>query len=372
MFIYLDNCASTPLFPEVCEAMDHWNRSQYGNPSARYRSGQKSKASLEESRAIMADELDCSSGEIIFCSGGTEANNFALMGAAYANKPQGKHILISAVEHPSVMQTSIQLKNEFEVEYIYPDSDGNFSPNALKKMIRKDTILISMMYINNETGIVHPISQVSELCKDHSILFHCDAVQAFGKYHISLKQLPIDFLSISAHKIGGPKGVGALYVKSGSVLKPQILGGTQEKNRRAGTENISGILGMAKAVERLKNKKKIFLKTLALQAYFEDKILENFPFASIIGKSTERSPFISNVVFRGGDNESILIQLDMKGIEVSAGSACSSGSQKLSPVLLAMNIKEDMAKGAIRFSYGVQNTKKELDYVINCLKEILR
>ena len=362
MNIYLDNSASTPMDKAVKKVLTSWNNQHSGNPSSMHHAGRKAKIIIENTRRLLAQRLSCSAKEITFTSGGTESNNWALIGTALANRKKGNHLILSAMEHPSVLQSARFLeKNGFEVDYIQPDSGGNISPEKIQPLIRKETLLLSVMFVNNETGVCLPVYEVADLCRRHNLLFHCDAVQAFGKIPFSLRDFPADLLTVSAHKIYGPAGVGALFVRSGISIDPFVWGGGQEAGRRAGTENAIGIAGLGAAMEFLDESFAFYETAQKLRDRFEDRIQSTFSKVKIIGKESPRLPYISLISFPGISNESLLMAMDMDGIAASAGSACSSGSIRRSHVLESMNLPEKVIDGAVRFSYGKFTTMDEIN-----------
>jgi cysteine desulfurase len=371
MNVYFDYAATTPQDSEVTKYITGFVDKIYGNPSSVHRIGKESRIIIEEAREIISNKLGCLSGELVFTSGGTESNNLALVGATLANKAKGKHIIVSAVEHPSVMEAARYLSGlGFSIECLITDESGAIDVSHLEKRIRSDTILVSVMAVNNETGIIHPVNEIGELCKKTGAIFHCDAVQAFGKINLSIQELNADLLSVSAHKIYGPKGIGALFIRRGVKIESITHGGKQEARRRAGTENLSGIIGFAKTIEIL-NDYDDNKTTTGIQKYFEKEIHKNFPDSVIIGENTNRVPFISNVAFPGYSGEAILYRLDLAGICVSTGSACSSGSIETSPVLKAMHLPAKILDGAVRFSFGRFSNFEEVDYVIEKLMEFI-
>ena len=372
MNIYFDNAATTPVDRLVSKAMFDWQSTNFGNPSSPHKHGQVSKIRLEEVRDTIAVILGCMSKEIIFTSGGTESNNKAIIGTALANTAKGKHLVVSAVEHPSVISACDYLeKLGFEITYINPQMDGSLKLNVFEDVIREDTILVSAMYVNNETGIIFPIQEISDICKNKGVLFHCDAVQAFAKMKIDVNKAGIDLLSFSAHKIYGPKGVGGLFVKEGVALNELSFGGGQEANRRAGTENLTGIIGLGKAVELMQNQKD-WNKVSDLKAVFEAKVIQYIENAFIVGRDSERSPYLSNISFPGADNQSLLLKLDLNGLSASVGSACSSGSIKQSKVLQAMNLSKEIISSSVRFSFSRYNSMDEIEKSVNIIKKAVQ
>ncbi len=371
MQVYLDFSATTPMAPEVNEAMYAWNREQFGNPSSIHRFGQASKVKLEACREQLAAHLNGLPKEIVFTSGGTESNNLALIGAAQAFRERGKHIIASAVEHPSVLESLKHLSDVgFEITYAYPDKDGRIGVSQIEPLFRDDTILVSLMMVNNETGIIHDVPSVAESCRAHNALLHVDAVQALGKVSFDLTKLPVHLLSVSGHKVYGPKGVGALFIRQGTPMERRHYGGGQEANRRGGTENLSGIVGFAKALELLERKSNDTEHARALQKHFENELKVRLPFIEIIGRDAPRSPFISKISFPGTNNEMMLLNLDMAGVAASVGSACSSGSIKPSHVLEAMHLPDVTMNSALRFSYGRYTSFDQMNFAIDKITEI--
>ncbi len=371
MKIYLDYSSTTPIAPKVLEAMYHFGRETFGNPSSPHQYGQKARFAIENARDRIAETLHCKSSEIVFTSGGTESNNLALAGILSAAGGDRKHIVTTAVEHPSVHDTLTHLEQSgCSVSRIAPDSSGTIRVRDISRAITDNTALVSVMDTNNETGIRHPVMEIAEYCHEQGILFHCDAVQSFGKFDIDLHTFKADLLSLSGHKIFAPKGIGVLFIREGTPRNSIFFGGSQETNRRAGTENTLGIVGLGAAVASLEPERS-HKKVKTLQSYFEQRLTGELPFIQIIGDKVERSPYISNILFRGYDGSTILMNLDMAGIAVSVGSACSSGSIEPSRVLRAMGIPDTEAKGAVRFSFSHLTEKDELDQVIEHIHLIL-
>lgn len=374
--IYLDHAATTPLDQEVIKAMQPFYREIFANPASSHLPGQKSEAALEDAREAVAELVGARRAEeIVFTAGGTESDNLALKGAAMALADQGKHIITSAVEHHAVLKSCEYLEKNlgFEITYLEVDQDGMVDPQELLNKIRKDTILISIMFANNEIGSIQPIKELAAAARENDILFHTDAVQVAGQLKIDIKDLGVDLLSLSAHKFNGPKGIGALFVRKGVELVPQISGGSQERKRRAGTANLAAAVGMGKAAEiaadHLIEKRK---KLISLRDYFISELLSNLKNIKINGPLNEqRLPANVNVAFENLDAESILFNLSLNNIAAATGSACASGSLSVSHVLKAIGLKEEYANGSIRFSLGKGNSKEEIDYVIEKLKEII-
>jgi cysteine desulfurase len=371
MKVYLDYSATTPLAPEVKQALHTFLEETFGNPSSPHRFGQRAKIVLEETRDLLAARLQCLPREIVFTSGGTESNNLALIGAATANRSQGNHLIISALEHASVLASARTLeKSGFDITWLESDSGGVIAAGAVEAQLRPSTILVSVMHVNNETGVINPVKEIAELCRDRGILYHIDAVQAFGKIPVSLADIPAALASLSAHKIYAPKGVGALFIRQGAAFDAILHGGPQEANRRPGTENMPGIAGFGAALHLPDNSIAEAERILGLQKYFEHRLMEWIPDCQIIGWNSPRSPYISNISFPGLSNESLLLNLDLAGIAASAGAACSSGSLRQAHVLKAMRLPDHVINGAVRFSFGRFTTMAEIDYTLSALKEI--
>lgn len=371
--IYLDNNATTKTDEEVVKAMMPYLLENYGNPSSIYKIGRENRKVVEESREKIAEILNCKPDEIYFTSGGSESDNTAIRGIAYSYKNKGNHIITSKIEHPAVLETCKQLEKEgFEVSYIGVNENGIINLEELKNAIKPTTTLITIMFANNEIGTVEPIEEIGKIAKENDIIFHTDAVQAVGSIKIDVKKLNIDSLSLSAHKFYGPKGIGVLYVRKGIKFNKFINGGHQERNKRAGTENVAGIVGLAKAMELayrdLEDHNK---KIKELRDYYVEQIKEKIPYIKINGDMEKRLPGNSNISFRFIEGESLLLNLDLKGICASSGSACTSGSLDPSHVLLAIGLPHEIAHGSLRISIGKYNTKEEIDYVVENLVEIV-
>ncbi len=371
--IYLDNAATTAVKPEVLTHMMPYLQEYYGNPSSIYSFAGVSTKAVDEARDTVAEFLGAKGKEIYFTSGGSESDNWAIKSAAAANKNKGNHIITSAIEHHAVLHTCSYLeKNGFEVSYIGVDENGVIKMNELKEAIRPTTTLISVMFANNEIGTIQPIKEIGALAKENGILFHTDAVQAYGHVPINVNELNIDMLSASGHKIHGPKGVGILYIKDSVRIGPFIHGGSQERNRRAGTHNVPGIVGFAKATEiAAKTMAENAVKLMALRDYTIDRMLQEVPYARLNGHRTKRLPNNTNFCFRFIEGESLLIMLDNKGICASSGSACTSGSLDPSHVLLAIGLPHEIAHGSLRLTLSEETTKEDLDYVIDAVKVIV-
>ncbi len=371
--IYMDNAATTPVKKEVLETMLPYFSEKYGNPSSIYSLGTQSKVAVEEAREKVAKTIGAKPREIFFTAGGSEADNWAIKGIAYANRKKGNHIITSKIEHHGVLNTCEYLKKQgFKVTYLDVDEYGIVDLEQLKKSITEETILISIMYANNEIGTIQPIKEIGQIAKEKGIYFHTDAVQAIGNVIIDVDELNIDMLSMAAHKFYGPKGIGALYIRQGVKIDPLISGGGQERNRRAGTENVPGIVGMGKAIELAyknineKNKKLISLRKRLIKGIFD-----NIDHVRLNGHPTQRLPGNVNISFEFIEGESLLLSLDMEGIAASSGSACTSGTLDPSHVLLAIGLPHEIAHGSLRLSLGEFNTEEEVDYVVEKLVDIV-
>ena len=365
--IYLDNNATTPLHPEVLEAMLPGLRENYGNPSSIHSFGRSARVQLDEAREKVAHLINAQSSEIIFTSGGTEANNLALLGVAFKDK--GKKIITSKIEHPSVLNPCRQLEEQgVEVHYLDVDGLGRIDMDALESQITESTALISLQHANSETGVLQDIKRASEIARNKGVLFHTDAVQSIAKIPFDLKDCPVDLLSISAHKFYGPKGVGALYLRKGTpALFSPVCGGNQEKKRRGGTENVAGIMGFGKACELATEKIGEASNLADLRDYFQNKVCEMIPRTELLGDKVNRLPNTLNLGFDGVEGDTLLIALDMEGVAVSTGSACSSGTGLPSSVLRAMGIPDERINSSIRFSLGCSISKLDLDLVVGTL-----
>lgn len=371
--IYLDNAATTKTRPEVVEAMLPYFTESYGNPSSVYTFSAKSKEAVTKAREIIADSLGVKSNEIYFTAGGSEADNWALVAAAEAYEAKGKHIITSKIEHHAILHTCEYLeKRGYEVTYLDVDENGVVKLDELKKAIRPDTILISIMFANNEIGTIEPIKEIGAIAKEHGILFHTDVVQAYGHVPISADEYNIDMLSASGHKINGPKGIGFLYIRKGVKIRSFIHGGAQERRRRAGTENVPGIVGFGKAVQlAMDEMEERTKKEVEMREYLMEKVLREVPFTRINGSRTSRLPNNINFAFQFIEGESLLIKLDMAGICGSSGSACTSGSLDPSHVLLAIGLPHEIAHGSLRLTLSEENTMEEMDITADKIKEIV-
>lgn len=371
--IYLDNAATTATRPEVVEAMLPYFTEKFGNPSSVYEFASQNKKAVDDTRDIIAKALRTNSADIYFTAGGTESDNWALKATAEAYKEKGNHIITSKIEHHAILHTCEYLeKHGFEVSYIDVDENGIIKLEELKKAIRPTTILISVMFANNEIGTIEPVKEIGQIAKDNKILFHTDAVQAFGQLDIDVNELNIDMLSASGHKLNGPKGIGFLYIRKGLKLRSFVHGGAQERHRRAGTENVPAIVGLGKAVEiamdtlEARVEKEIALRELLIQ-----RVLREIPFARLNGDRTKRLPNNANFCFQFIEGESLLIMLDMQNICASSGSACTSGSLDPSHVLLAIGLPHEIAHGSLRLTLSEDTTEKEIQYTVDRIKEIV-
>ena len=371
--IYLDNAATTKVADSVVDAMLPYFKEYYGNASSIYQLGAKSKEALDESREYIAGTLGAKTNEIYFTAGGSESDNWAIKATADAYAQKGKHIITSAIEHHAVLHTCEYLeKHGYEVTYVGVDENGVIKLDELKAAIRPDTILISVMFANNEIGTIQPIKEIGEIAKEHDILFHTDAVQAYAQVPINVDEMHIDMLSASGHKLNGPKGFGFLYIRKGIKIRSFVHGGQQERGRRAGTENIPGIVGLAAAAKRsfsmLEEKMQ---KEIELRDYLISRIEAEIPYCRLNGDRKKRLPNNVNFSFQFIEGESMLILLDSKGIAASSGSACTSGSLDPSHVLLAIGLPHEIAHGSLRLTMSEENTKEEMDYVVEQLTAIL-
>ena len=372
--IYLDNAATTKTAPEVVEAMLPYFTEHYGNPSSVYGFAAANKEVVVSQREVIAGALGAAPNEIYFTAGGSESDNWALVATAEAYGARGKHIITSKIEHHAILHTCEYLeKRGFEITYLDVDENGIVDLAQLRQAIREDTILISVMYANNEIGTIQPIQEIGAIAREHGILFHTDAVQAFGQIPIDVDACHIDMLSASGHKLNGPKGIGFLYIRKGVKIRSFIHGGAQERRRRAGTENVPGIVGFGKAVERaVSTMEERTAKEIELRDYLIQRIETEIPFCRLNGDRQKRLPNNVNFSFQFIEGESLLIMLDMKGICASSGSACTSGSLDPSHVLLAIGLPHEIAHGSLRMTLNEDITKEDLDYVVDSLKEIIQ
>lgn len=371
--IYLDNAATTKTAPEVVEAMLPYFTEYYGNASTVYAFGEESKKAVTKGRDTIANALGAKPEEIYFTAGGSESDNWALKATADAYQSKGRHIITSKIEHHAILHTCDYLEQHgFEITYLDVDENGLISLEDLEAAIRPDTILISIMFANNEIGTIEPVAEIGRIAHEHGVLFHTDAVQAFGQVPINVDEMNIDMLSSSGHKLNGPKGIGFLYIRKGVKIRSFIHGGAQERKRRAGTENVPGIVGFGKAVElAVANMKERTDKEIELRDYLIGRIEKEIPYVKVNGDRVKRLPNNVNVCFRFVEGESLLIMLDMKGICASSGSACTSGSLDPSHVLLAIGLPHEIAHGSLRLTLGADTTKEDVDTTVDELKKIV-
>ena len=370
--IYLDNAASTPVHEKVIEEMLPYFREQYGNPSSIHRHGRLANAAIQNSRKRIASLINANSNEILITSGGTESNNTAIYGIASQNK--GKHVITSAIEHDAILEPCKRLEKEgYRISFLPVDKYGFVNPEDLKKEISNDTCLITIMYANNEVGTIQSIKKMVQIAREKNIIFHTDAVQAVGKIPIDVKELGVDLLSISSHKINGPKGVGALYIRSGVTISPLILGGGQENGLRSGTENVASIIGFGMACELAKNnmnENTDHLKKLTTK--LTTRVLHEIPATTLNGHPDMRTPNNTHFTFLGVNGEDLIIKLDENKISASTGSACSVKIQKASHVLKAMGFSHEQVTGSLRLTVGITNTEQEIDQTVDVLKNVVR
>ena len=371
--IYLDNAATTKTAPEVVEAMLPYFSRFYGNPSSVYSLAAESKKAVSDAREIIADSLGAKASDIYFTAGGSESDNWAIKAAAEAYAGKGKHIITSAIEHHAVLHTCQYLEKQgYEVTYVGVDECGVLKLDELKAAIRPDTILISVMFANNEIGTIQPIKEIGEIAKEHGIIFHTDAVQAYGQLPINVDEYHIDMLSASGHKLNGPKGIGFLFIRKGLKLRSFIHGGAQERSRRAGTENVPGIVGLGVAADRaMASMRERTEYEISLRDYIIAEIEAKVPYCRLNGDREKRLPNNINFSFQFIEGESLLIMLDMKGICASSGSACTSGSLDPSHVLLAIGLPHEIAHGSLRLTISEETTKEEVDYTVAAVAEIV-
>ena len=371
--IYLDNAATTQVYPEVLDAMLPYFTEHYGNPSAIYSFAGESKKAVDEARANVAALINARTEDIYFTGGGSESDNWALKATAEAYESKGKHIITSRIEHHAILHTCAYLEQKgYEVTYLDVDEDGKISLEELEKAIRPDTILISIMSANNEIGTIQPIKEIGKIAHDHGVLFHTDAVQAFGHIPIDVEEMNIDMLSASGHKINGPKGIGVMYIRKGVKIRSFIHGGAQERKRRAGTHNVPGIVGIGTAAKLAKeNMEERSAKEIALRDHLIERVLKEIPYTRLNGHRTDRLPNNANFCFRFIEGESMLILLDQAGICGSSGSACTSGSLDPSHVLLAIGLPHEIAHGSLRLTLSAETTMEQIDFTVDCLKKIV-
>ena len=371
--IYFDHAATTPVDPRVLEKMLPYFTQNFGNPNSQHWFGRQTVSAVDDARDAIAACIGAKPSEIYFTSGGTEADNWALRGAAYALAGRGKHLIVSAVEHPAMIATAKELaKKGFEVTFAEVDEYGTVDLAKLERAIRPDTTFVGVMTANNEVGTIQPVGEIAALCKAKGCVFFTDAVQAAGAIPLRVKDIGADMLSFSAHKFYGPKGIGALYIRSGLKIEKLITGGHQERNMRGGTTNVPAVVGMAEALRiASENLEENAAYVASLRDRFIRRVQKEIPYVRCNGHPAHRLPANANFSFRYIEGESLLFSLDLKGIAVSSGSACSSGSLEPSHVLLAMGLPEGLAHGSIRFSFGKDNTPEQVDYAVDALKEIV-
>ena len=374
MECYLDNSATTRVFPEVADLMYKIMTEDYGNPSSMHQKGVDAEKYITEAKNIFAGLLKASEKEIFFTSGGTESDNWAIIGTAMANKRRGNHIITTMLEHPAVLETYAFLEEQgFEVTRLGVNANGQVEVDTLKEALREDTILVSVMFANNEIGTIQPIKKLAEIAHNHGVCFHTDAVQAVAHVEIDVKELGVDLLSMSAHKFGGPKGIGALYIKKGVRVTNLLHGGQQELGRRATTENLAGIVGMAAALKlAMDNFEENTNKMKALRERYINAVLEKIPYCRLNGHRTERLPGNTNISFQFIEGEAMLLLLDMYGIAASSGSACTSGSLDPSHVLLAIGLPHGIAHGSLRVTFSHHNTEEEVDKIVEALEKTIQ
>lgn len=373
--IYLDHAATTPVRPEVLEAMIPFLGPRFGNPSSTHRWGREARAALDESRERVAQCFGAAPDEICFTSGGTEANNLAVLGGWRILKAQGKTAVVScAVEHKAVLQAVHQAAKEgAEERMISVQRDGTLDlDDARTKITSGDTALVSVMWINNETGVIQPIADLAALSKAAGAVFHTDAVQAFGKVEVNAKTVPFDFVSVSGHKFGAPKGIGAFFIRRGTPLEPLFFGGSQDRGRRPGTENVPAAVGLARAMElAVEERESHWIQLAAMRDRLEAQLLERIPDAVVHGRGAKRAPHVLSISVPGTDSESMLMALDLQGVACSSGSACQSGSVSPSHVLAAMGVRADIAGAAIRMSFGALSTARDVDRVADLFPSLI-
>ena len=370
---YFDNAATTKVKEEVLKEMFPYFSVEYGNPSSMYSIGRSSRRAIETARKRVAELINCKPKEIYFTSCGSESDNMALKGIAYANKEKGNHIITSKIEHPAILNSCKTLEKQgYRITYLNVDEEGNIDISELENSINEDTILISIMFANNEIGTIEPIEQISKIAKKHNIIFHTDAVQACGNIKIDVKEMGIDMLSLSGHKINAPKGVGALYVREGIEFDRFLDGGHQEKNKRAGTENVTEIVGLGKACEIAQNNLESHINKLKeLRDFYINQVEEKIDNIKLNGPRDNRLPGNANISFKGVNGSELLLKLDEKGICASAGSACSTGSSSPSHVLTSIGLDSKMAEGTLRVSFSEENSKEDVEYLVENLERIV-
>lgn len=371
--VYLDNAATTKVAPEVVEAMLPYFTECYGNPSSVYSFAAKNKEVVNDQREIIANALGAKTNEIYFTAGGTESDNWAIKATMEAYKRKGNHMITSKVEHHAILHTAEHLeKNGCEVTYVDVDEYGMVNPADIEAAIRPETVMISVMYANNEIGTIQPIKEIGAIAKAHKVFFHTDAVQAFGQVPINVDECNIDMLSMSSHKMNGPKGIGALYIRTGVKSRAFVHGGAQERKRRAGTENVPGIVGFGTAVKRaIDTMQERTAREIELRDYLINRVLEEVPYTRLNGPKVERLPNNANIGFRFIEGEGLLISLDFAGICASSGSACTSGSLDPSHVLMAIGLPHEIAHGSLRMTLSDDTTREDIDYTIDTLKKVV-
>jgi cysteine desulfurase len=372
--VYLDYNATTPVHPEVLEVVIESLHNDFGNPSSVHRYGRKTRVLVDEARDQVAALIGAPAASIVFCSGGTEANNTILKGVAAAKEDQGRHLVTSGIEHAAILDTCTYLEHQgFDVTYVPVDKRGVVDPEAVREALTEHTILVSIMHANNEIGTLQPVAEIAQLARDRGILVHTDAVQSFGKMPLSVEALGVDFLSFSGHKCYAPKGIGGWYARQPATLPPLIHGGHQERGMRSGTENVAYITALGRACTIADRDMPVEAERLqTLQQRLEHGIMEQIPSARIQGADAPRLPNTTNVAFAGAEGETLLMSLDLQGVAVSTGSACSSGSLEPSHVLQAMDLAEELLHGALRFSMGRSTTSEDIDYVLQILPDIVK
>lgn len=371
--IYLDHAATTPTAPEVLAAMLPYFSECWGNASAVYATGREARRAVENARKEVAKAIGALPQEICFTSGGSESDNAAIRGTARALREKGKHIITTAIEHHAVLKTCRQLEQEgFEVTRVRPDGEGRIDPGEIRKAIRKDTILVTVMAANNEIGTLEPVGEIGRICREQGVVFHTDAVQAAGAVAIDVREAGCDLLSLSGHKFYGPKGIGALYIREGTRLDPLIAGGQQERGFRAGTENLPGIVGLGKAITlAAENLDRNSGHMRRMRDWLTDSLLASVPGAALNGPREERLPNNCSIRFDGIDGEALLLRLDLAGIAASAGSACTAGNQETSHVLKAIGLTEEEAGSSLRLTTGIHTTEEEVDETVRTVREIV-
>jgi cysteine desulfurase len=372
--IYLDYAATTPLDPRVLKAMEPYFSEKFGNTMSLHSFGQEAKTALEESREIVADLMGAKPSEVIFTSSATESNNLALKGVAFANRKKGNHIIISSIEHSCIMESAKWLEKQgFEITRLKVDKYGLVDPEDVKKAIKKETILVSIMHANNEIGTIEPIEEIGKICKERGVYFHTDAAQSFGKIPINVNKMNIDLMTVSSHKMYGPKGAAALFVREGTKIEPILHGGGHEMGLRSSTVNVAAIIGFAEACKICKKEmEKEAKRSTKLRDKLIKGVLEKIPGSHLNGHPTKRLPNNANFWFKGVEGESIVIQLDLLGIAASTGSACSTEKLEPSHVLLAIGLRPEQAHGSLRLSLGRWTTEKDIDYVLEVLPKVIK